>query len=60
VTISSGVGLGVGANNLSGVNLGVDLIFRSDFESGLFIVYILLVLQIAVYLSFVDTKTKSH
>jgi hypothetical protein len=46
------VGLGVGTNYLSGLTSGVDILFRSDFGSGLFIVYILLVLQKAVYLSF--------
>jgi uncharacterized membrane protein len=47
---SLGVGSGVGANNLLGVTLGVDLLFGSDFENIICIVYISLVLQKAVYL----------
>jgi hypothetical protein len=45
---------GVGANNLSGVTLGVDLLIRSGF----FIVYISLVLQKAVYLFLCGQKDK--
>jgi hypothetical protein len=58
VTNSSGVGSGVGANNLFGVTLGVYLLFGSDFGSGIFIVYILLVLQKAVYLFLCGQKDK--
>jgi hypothetical protein len=36
VTNSSGVGSGVGTNYLSGVTLGGDILFGSDFGSGLF------------------------
>jgi hypothetical protein len=60
VTNSLGVRSGLAAKKLSGVTSGVDLLFGSDYDSSLFIVYILLVLQKTVYLSFVDRKTKSH
>jgi hypothetical protein len=42
--VKSGVGSGVGVNNLLGEISGVDLLFGSDFGSGFFIVYISLVL----------------
>jgi hypothetical protein len=58
--VGSGVGSGVGANYLLRVTLGVDLSFESDFGSGLCIVYILLVLQKAVNLSFFEVSCGSH
>jgi hypothetical protein len=58
VTSSLGVGSEVGANNLLGVTLGVDLLFVSDFGNGIFIVYISLVLQKAVYLFLCGQKNK--
>jgi hypothetical protein len=39
---------GVEAKNIFGVTSGEDIIFRSDFGSGLFIVYILPSLQIVL------------
>jgi hypothetical protein len=74
VTNSSGLGSGEGTNYLSGVTSRVDILFRSDFGIKLFFsLYILLVFQKAVYLSFlwsavwsmvsdlvIDGKKKSH
>jgi hypothetical protein len=45
---SLAVGLGVEANNLSGVTSRADILFGIDFMSGLFIVNILPSLQIVI------------